>query len=286
MSDSPFIIEVNNENFQEVVIEGSMNHLVLVDFWADWCAPCKVLIPILSKLAEEYKGQFVLAKVNSDEQQELSAQYGIRSLPTVKFFKQGQIVDEFMGAQAEPHIREQLEQHIIRESDHLHEQALHLLSQNNVDEATKLLETANGTDPGRTLIIADLARLYLQQDKLDLAQNLLDDLPQSAKESPEISGLLTSLELAQEAADLPDEAELRALIESDGNNLEARYQLATLHINKGNHEAGIQQLLDIIKRDRQFNNEAASKLLLKVFDLLGDDPLVGQYRRKMFMLLH
>ena len=286
MADSPYIIEVNNENFQEVVIQGSMEHLVLVDFWADWCAPCKMLMPILSKLAEEYNGHFVLAKVNSDENQELSLQYGVRSLPTVKFFKQGQIIDEFMGAQAEPQIREMLDKHIVRESDRLRDQALLLQSKGNIDEAIKLLEQANNMDAGRAVIVADLARLYLEQEKLEAAQELLDSLPASDKQKPEISSLLTTIEFSLQASELPDAAQLQQKIEADANNLDARFQLATLEVNAGNHEAALEQLLEVLKQDRNYNEGAAREMLLKIFTMMGDSPLVAQYRRKMFNLLH
>ncbi len=286
MADSPFIINVTSENFHDIVIQGSMDHLVLVDFWADWCAPCKMLLPVLSQLAEEYGGSFILAKVNSDEQQELALQYGVRSLPTVKFFKQGQIIDEFMGAQAEPQIRELLEQHIERESDHLHRQAMLLLDQGNITEAIDVLEQANETDPGRVIIIADLARLYLQQEQAEQAHTLLNTLSPADRERPEISSLLTTIELAQEVDKLPSEETLLQEIESDSANLEARYQLATLKISEGEYEAGIQQLLEIMKRDQRFNDGAAQEMLLKTFDMLGNSPLVAQYRRKMFTILH
>ncbi|HID82724.1 MAG TPA: thioredoxin [Chromatiales bacterium] len=286
MADSPFIVEVTAENFEEVVIQGSAEHLVLVDFWADWCAPCKMLLPVLSKLADEFNGQFVLAKVNSDQQQSLAQQYAVRSLPTVKFFKNGEIVDEFMGAQSEGQIRAMLDQHIIRESDHLHQQAMALQSEGKTDEAISLLEQANEIDPGRTVIIADLAGLLLQQGDLEKAETLIQSLPDSEKEKPEIASLLANLEFAQAADKLPDVSELEKTMAGDENNLQARYQYAMLKINAGDYETGMQQLLEIMKRDRKFEDDLGRKTLLKVFDMLGDDPVAAKYRRQMFNLLY
>ena len=117
MPESPYIVEVTAENYQEVVIQGSLQAPVLVDFWADWCQPCKILLPMLAKLVDEYQGKFILAKINTEQQQELAAQFGIRSIPTVKLFMQGQPVDEFSGALPEEQIRQFLDQHIPRESD-------------------------------------------------------------------------------------------------------------------------------------------------------------------------
>lgn len=286
MADSPFITDVTAENFEAVVIQGSAEHLVLVDFWADWCAPCKMLLPILSKLADESNGQFVLAKVNSDQQQTLVQQYAVRSLPTVKFFKDGVIVDEFMGAQSEGQIRTMLDQHIIRESDYLHQQAMALQSEEKIDDAISLLEQANEADPGRIVIIADLANLLLHKREIIQAETLIKSLPASEQEKPEIASLLANMEFSQAAENLPDVSELEKIITADENNLQARYQYATLKINAGDYESGLQQLLEIMKRDRKFEDDLGRKTLLKVFDMLGDDPVAAKYRRQMFNLLY
>ncbi len=286
MADSPYIFDVTPENFEQIVIQGSEQQLVLVDFWADWCAPCKMLLPILSKLADEFQGQFILAKVNTDQQQALAQQFGVRSLPTVKFFKQGKIVDEFMGAQSESQIRTMLDQHIVRESDRMLQQARSFLDQGKTEEAKTLLQQANETDPGRTPVIAELAGLLLKQGDTSAARALIDTLPTSEQTVPEIAALLASIEFAQEAGSLPDEQELEKMIAEDENNLEARYQYAMLKINAGDYETGMEQLLEIMQRDRQFKDDIGRKTLLKVFDMLGENPVAAKYRRKMFNLLY
>ena len=142
MSNSPYIIDITLENFQQVILEGSMQHPVLVDFWADWCAPCKQLLPILTKLADEYQGQFILAKVNIEEQQELAAQFQVRSVPTVMLVSQGQLVDQFNGAKPESEIRAFLEPHLSNPVAQLKEQIKQLVGAEELDQAQMLLQQA------------------------------------------------------------------------------------------------------------------------------------------------
>ncbi len=146
MNDFPFIFSVTQEDFAQRVLENSRRVPVMVDFWADWCGPCHMLMPILTKLTQEYQGQFLLAKVNSDEQQALASQYGVRSLPTVKLFKSGDVVDEFMGVQQESTIRQLLERHIERESDKIRLQAEQALEANDTEKAHLLLQQATALD--------------------------------------------------------------------------------------------------------------------------------------------
>ena len=132
MSESPFIIDLTLENFEQVVLRDSQQTPVLIDFWASWCQPCQILMPLLSKLAEEYQGKFILAKLNTEEQQEIAAQFGIRSIPTVKLFKDGAQVDEFAGALPENDIRTFLDKHIPRETNSVLAQAEHMMAMGNL----------------------------------------------------------------------------------------------------------------------------------------------------------
>jgi putative thioredoxin len=286
MADSPFIIEVTADNFDQVVLEGSQQQPVLVDFWADWCGPCKALMPILAKLAEEYRGKFILAKVNSDENQALAQQYGIRSLPTVKLFKHGAAVDEFMGALPEGQVREFLDQHIERESDAICNAALAAEAAGDPDKALELLKTANEVDPGRPQIVAALARLLMQKGEADTAEALLNALPTADQESREIAALLAQLEFSREGGIEESAESLQSQLEASPDNLELRYRLALRLLADKQYEAAMQHLLAIMQKDRSFGDDAARKTLLKAFDMLGDDPLVAIYRRKMFNFLY
>jgi len=259
---------------------------VLVDFWADWCAPCRSLMPVLQKLAEEYNGQFILAKVNSDENQGLAQQYGVRSLPTVKLFKDGAAVDEFMGALPESHVREFLDRHIERESDRMLAAAETALAAGDETRALELLQQARAVDPHRPEVIVALARLQARQGDPEAAESLLRSLPASDRESPEVAAMLAELEFARAAGDGEPVEALEKRLADDPDDSEARFRLAQKLLAGQRYEAAMQELLTLMQKDREFQDDAARKTLLKVFDMLGDDPLVAEYRRKMFNLLY
>lgn len=286
MADSPFIKEVNAENFNDVVIQGSAQQPVLIDFWADWCAPCRSLMPVLAKLAEEYNGQFILAKVNSDENQALAQQYGVRSLPTVKLFKNGAPVDEFMGALPESHVREFLDRHIERESDRLIDAANQAQATGDDDAAMAFLQKATQLDPGRPAITIAMARLLMKKGQFEDAEQLLNSLPSSERDSADVSAMLAELEFNREGGSGETLDALQVKVDANPDDLEARYQLAMKLLADKQYQPAMEELLTTMKKDRQFRDDVARTTLLKVFDMLGDDPLVAEYRRKMFNLLY
>ena len=284
MADSPYIIDVTAENFDEVVLQGSYQQPVIVDFWADWCGPCKALMPLLAKLIDEYEGKTILAKVNSDQNQDLATQYGVRSLPTVKLFKQGGAIDEFMGALPESQVREFLERHIERASDKIHAAAMQTFQKGNAQQAIEQLQKANAMDPGRSIIVADLAKILAETGQVEQAEELLLTLPSTERETPKVAGLLARLQFFREAKDLPDITTLEKA--SDEGNLKSLYQLAVRKLSEGEYEAAMEYLLSIMQKDRKFEDDIGRKTLLKVFDMLGHNPLVETYRRKMFNFLY
>ena len=189
MSESPYVIDVTAENFQAVILEGSMVQPVLVDFWAEWCQPCKTLMPMLAKLADEYQGAFLLAKINTEEQQELAGQFQIRSIPACKLFVNGQMADEFTGALPEEQLRAFLDKHIPRESDNLVEQAQQLLQQGDADAAADLIAQALKDDPANSNAIIAFAQLKASIGESDAAQQALDSLPEDAQKKPEVAAM-------------------------------------------------------------------------------------------------
>ncbi len=287
MSDSPYIEDhVTEADFPKRVLQASRRVPVLVDFWAEWCAPCRMLMPVLAKLADEYQGRFLLAKINTDEQQALAARYGIRSLPTIKVFKNGEVVDEFMGVQPESAIRALLERHIERPSDRLVEQAAAALKGGDQARARSLLEEAMDGDPANPRVKIALARTLMQAGEPERAEILLDDLQGEAREQPEVKALKAQLAFARIAAEGPGREVLERRVATAPSDLEARYRLSAHQVLSGEFEAAMGQLLEVLRRDRGFRDDAARKALLALFEILGGGELVHRYRSRMFNILH
>jgi putative thioredoxin len=285
MSESSYIVEITPENFAQV-IQASERVPILVDFWADWCQPCKALMPVLAKLADEYQGRFYLAKLNTEQHQDLAAQFGIRSIPNCKLFINGQMVDEFSGALPESAVREFLDKHLPRPSDGLVEQARQALLDGDADTALALLQQAKGTDPDNIRIDITIAQTHAAAGDAAAAMAVLDALPTEQQNDPEVQALRGHLHFEAEAAGLPDPATLAKRLAADEHDSEARYQMAIHQVLQRDFEGALQILLELMRDDRGFNDDAARKTMLKIFDLLGEDPLATRYRSKMFTLLH
>ncbi len=287
MSQSPYIFEVTQETFAPIVLDNSAKVPVLVDFWAAWCAPCQMLMPVLAKLADEYQGQFIVAKVNSDEQIELARQYGIRSLPTLKLFRHGQIVDEIMGAQPESVIRELIDRHVVQESDLMTDAALDAYRRGEVNQAIEGLKRAAEQDPANPRATIELARILFEQGQIDGADLVLNDLPARAQDKPEVAALRSRLKFAQIIKDAPDEQALRNAIAEDPKNSEARYRLSARYVQRGEYESALEHLLEIVRHDRPYGDDAGRKAMLEVFQLInGQTELINRYRSRMFAALH
>jgi len=287
MADSPYLVSVTAENFHSIVIEGSHRQPVLVDFWAEWCAPCRSLMPILAKLAGELGGKLIVAKVNTEEEQSLAAEFGVRSLPTVQLFHDGKAVDQFVGALPEPQIRQFLERHLPRESDALIAGAYDLLSAGNLIEAQSLLEQARSLDPENARLLSADARIKAAAGDTKGAAEILARVPPEIADDPEVVALRGQLYFTNLASDALAEVELSSRLDVDPNDSESRYQLAAHRAAKGDYAAALEHLLTLMKRDRRFGDDAARKGMLMIFDLLGGEgELVSSYRSRMLNALY
>ena len=282
-----YSFDVNAETFPQQVIEASAQQLVLVDFWAPWCGPCKTLMPVLESLAESYQGGFKLAKVNIDEQQTLAQEFAVRSVPTVKLIKNGQVVDEFLGVQSEQQIRALLDKHISRESDTLMQAALEKYKQGDRDCIQDMISIVNGDQDNTQNRILYVNVLMNEKQYAD-AQAILESLPNDVKASPEVSALLGQLEfLSTASGSSADVDTLLKQLAGEPDNNELRYQLSSLYITQSNFEQALEQFLEIMRRDRTFKDDAGRKGMIKVFEMLGGSgELVTRYRQKMASLLN
>lgn len=283
--ESHYIVDVDIANFQQVVLEGSMQVPVLLDCWAPWCEPCKSLTPVLEKLARDYQGAFVLAKLNIEDNQQIAAQLGIRSVPDVKLIIQGQLYDQFQGALPERQIREWLGQYIEAPADAgdtIEEQARAALDAGDTATAKTLYQQLIGENPEHYDYHIELAGILAAEGDSVQATEILDALPPEHRDSPKGKGVRARMAFAAEAWSHEQIAALGARDDS-----EARYQRALRAVADGRYDEGLEGLLDVMKRDRAFGEDAARKTLLRAFDVLGGDhPLTVTYRRKLFTLLY
>lgn len=284
---SPHSIDVDDAGFQQEVIEQSFQQPVLVDFWAPWCGPCRSLKPILEKLADEYGGRFRLAKVNSDDNPAASQQFGVRSIPNVKAFVNGELVDEFLGAQPESAVRDFIDGLLPGPADLKRQEAHALLAAGDAAGAVFLLEEALTLEPRSDRIRVDLAFALFSAGRADAAAAALDRLGPLAAQDPGLAPDIARVRLAIGAAAGGDVATLEARIAADAGDLDARLALARLLVAQGSPEPGLEQLLEIIRRDRKFGDDVGRRTMVQVFDLLGPaDPLVPRYRRALAAALN
>ena len=279
---SEHALDVGLADFPQHVLDESKHRPVVVDFWAPWCGPCKSLKPVLEKLAAEYGGKFLLAKINSDENQALAARYGVRGIPSVKAFVDGEPVDEFSGALPEGEVRAFLDRLIPSPAEGLRAQAAELRLAGDLTAALQRLAEASEVDPNHIGVRLDAAEIMLDLNEADEARRLLASVPDDA--DPRVPQLKARLQFMGTAGE--DEAALSARVAANENDLEARLKLANLLVAAGQHEAGMDQLLEIVRRDRGFGDDIGRKTLLSVFDLLGGGELVSRYRRMLASALN
>jgi len=280
-------IDVDQDSFQREVLDESRSRPVVVDFWAPWCGPCRVLKPVLEKLAAEYDGRFLLAKVNSDENPELSSRFAVRSIPSVKVFVDGVVADEFMGALPESSIREFIDRLLPTRGELLRREAIAAISAGRLEEGIETLREVLSLEPRNDLARINLCEALLQADQPDEARITLDALGPLAARDPALARRLAAARLSLSASGAEDEAALQARLESNAADHEARLTLARLLIAGGRHEAGLEHLIELVRRDRRFGDDAGRREMLQTFDLLGSgDPLVSRYRRLLAATLN
>jgi putative thioredoxin len=233
-------------------------------------------------LAAEYGGKFLLAKINSDDNQELAARYGVRGIPSVKAFVNGQMVDEFSGALPESEVRAFLDRLVPSPAEELRMQAADARMAGDITGALKCLAEASKIDPANVGVRLDAAEIMLDLNEADEASRLLGSAPDDA--DPRVPQLKARLQFAGAAGE--DEAALAARVAANENDLDARLALAKLLIAAGQYEPGMDQLLEIVRRDRAFGDDVGRKTLLSVFNLLGGSELVSRYRRMLASALN
>jgi putative thioredoxin len=291
---SDLIKDVSEQDFMAQVVDVSMTTPVIVDFWAPWCGPCKTLGPMLEAAVKAAKGAVKMAKVNVDEAQMIAGQLRVQSIPTVYAFFQGQPIDAFQGALPESEIKAFVDRVVKAAGGQSPSESLddavaaaeEMLDQGAAVDAAQTFAAILGEDPNHAGAYGGLIRAHIAMEDLDQAEAILNGAPVEISTSAEVEAAAAQIALARQAADAGPVAELRATVESDPDNHAARFDLAqALHANMET-EAAVAELLELFRRDREWNDGAAKTQLFTIFDALKpNDPIVLNGRRKLSSMI-
>lgn len=292
--DADLIKDSDEASFMQDVVEASQTTPIIVDFWAPWCGPCKTLGPQLEAAVKAAKGAVKMVKVNVDEAQMIAGQLQIQSIPTVYAFHKGQPIDGFQGAQPESEIKAFVDR-VVKSAggeapgDQLDDAvaaAEEMLTEGAAADAAQTFAAILGEDPLHAGAYGGMVRSYLALDDLDQAEALLNGAPIEISNAPELEAAHAHLELARQAADAGPVAELTAAVEANPEDNQARFDLAQALYANGDAEGAVDHLLDIFKRDREWNEGAAKTQLFTIFDALKpNDPVVLNGRRKLSSMI-
>jgi len=288
------MIDTTQDRFTRDVIDASHQLPVLVDFWAPWCGPCRVLGPMLEKLERDYGGRFRLVKVDSDQNPDLSAQFGVRSIPYVVAFMDGKPVNAFVGALPESQLRAFIDKIVPDPSEIQRRKAARLAAAGDSAGAASSLRSAIALNPENDLARVDLANLLLanaaaagEAKNIAEAKEILARISTHRQGEPALAALKTRLDALERSASLPPQSELEARIKANDADLQARLDLANRLIAEQRFEPALEQLLAMVERDRAFDNDVARKTMLAVFDLASDRrELVSTFRRRLAAALN
>jgi putative thioredoxin len=278
------------ETFAADVLDASMQTPVIVDFWAEWCGPCKQLTPVLERVVRESKGKVRLVKINIDKEPEIARQMRIQSIPAVYAFKNGQPVDGFMGALPESQVKQFVARLIAGGGpspiDELIAEGEQALAARDVGMAAQIFAAALQQEQGHPAALAGLARCYIASGDLNRAQQTLALVAPDAQAHEKVAAARADLKLAEQAATAGDVAEFEAKLAADPKNHQARYDLAMALHARGDREGAVRELLEIVRRDRNWNEQAARQQLLTLFEAFGPaDPLTLSGRRQLSSIL-
>jgi putative thioredoxin len=286
------IKDVNEDTFMDDVIEASKSSPIVVDFWAPWCGPCKTLGPALEAEVKATNGKIKMVKIDIDQNQNLASQMRIQSIPAVFAFVDGQPIDGFMGAKAPSELKvfiEKLLEKVTDDEGDLSEAiavADEMLESEEFDDAAETFEAILGEDPNSSLAFVGLFKSKMGAKKLDDAKKMLEEIPDTLKNKPEILALQAQIELTNQAEGIGELNDLRKLLSTDVNNHQVRFDLALALFTKGETSEAIQELLTIFRVDQEWNDDAARQQLFKFFDILGgEDPITLSGRRQLASML-
>ena len=286
-SKSSLVLDVNDQNFQTLVVEKSKTVPILVDFWAPWCGPCRELTPVLEKLVVEYNGAVILAKVNIDESQDLALQFEIRSIPQVCLFQAGKLADQFSGNQSESNIRNFLKPYCLTQVDKLFQIAQDKIKINEIDEAKNLLQEIFQLEPNHSGASLAFAKILIDEHQSNTAEIYLKKIPPVAEQYETAERLLEVIQFQVNCDKAGGEDSLKNLIAKDSSNLNARLALASCLTAKQEYRRALEELLALVELDKHYDDDAARRAMLAIFSLVGDrSDLAEEFRSKLARVLY
>jgi putative thioredoxin len=283
---SEWTVDVTEQDFESAVVERSHSVPIVIDFWAPWCGPCRALGPVLEKIADEQEGKFILAKINVDENPALAQAFGIQSIPAVKAVRNGALAGEFLGAQPEANVRRFIDQLLPSETDGLAQEAQRLEQAGKTQGAESLYRAALSKETNHPLALLGLARILAQRGEEADALTLLGRVPLTAPESALAQQLTAQLRLKQSGANAEDEQQYRDRLTANPRDHDARFELSQVLAASGRYEEALTELLEIVKKDRQFRDDGARKAIWEIFDVVGQrSELAEHYRSELAKVL-
>ena len=280
------VVDIDENNASQLLIEESHNRLVVVDFWAEWCEPCKTLMPILEKIVAEYEGAFLLARVNADDQQMIAQQFGVRSLPTVMLILEGKPVDGFAGAQSESVVRQLLEKHLPPPWESLLLEARSVAESGDSTKAISLYRQVWETSEQAIKVGIEYAQVLVDCMRLDDAENVLETVPKIDQDAS-YDQVFAQIKIKREASRSPELEALEQDLENDPQNNEVKVKLAVQYTGVGQYREALELLMAVLEKDINHDDGATKKMLLDTITSLGKaDPLAAEFQRKLFSLLY
>jgi len=283
---SPVITELTQDNFNQLLAEESFKKPVLIDFWAEWCAPCKAMMPVFEKLAAEFSDQIIFTKLDTESQPDIASQFGIRNIPTVAVIKDGRPIDHFSGALPESEIRTFLEKFLPKVWEEPIARAEALVAEEKYIEALPFAKQAFDWSDQLPEITKFYVQVLILSKRVTDAEEVIARIPFKDQDQA-YQSLLAQIDLAKNAAETPEIASLLKSLEEDPENRQLKYELALQYNQTDQVQEGLQLLIDILKSDMNFNDGEVKKTMLEMIKSLGsNDPLAAEFQRKLFSLMY
>jgi len=287
MPASPYVFDATAENFRALVLENSDKGPVLVNYWSPRAGPCLILMPRLVRLATEFGGRFLLVMLNTDDLGPLAREHGVTSIPTIKVFRRGRVIDTLHGAESENVLRDFIARHVVSEAESKYAAAIQAHRSGDIEKAVTRAAEAALAEPDNPRLALELAKLLMQQGRYAQADDLLRSLPPALRQQPEIRDFSAHVRFVRVAQEAPPVQTLEQAIADNPNDLEARYRLSARKLTQDDFEGAMDQLLEIIRRDDGFRDHAGRHGLLAIFAMLGEgDERVQRYRTLLQQAMH